>query len=100
MLSAATITSAFGALTAFVTLLIAVLGVRSRVDKVGGEVAVVHKLVNARLSAVLDRVDQLADALTAAGVPVPSGTRLYDEVREERRRGIELAARDEGLGGA
>lgn len=57
-------------MTAIITLVVAWTG-RKKVKAVEEKVDEVHVLVNSRLTAVLDRVEQLTQALEAENMPVP-----------------------------
>jgi hypothetical protein len=54
-------------LLGFVAVMVLLSGMRR-------EVATVHKLVNSQHDALVDRVDQLLDALETAGVSIPDST--------------------------
>lgn len=66
--------------TAITTLALFLLG-RRKVKVIEEKVDEVHVLVNSRLTAVLDRVDQLTEAMEASNLPVPDAPRAEKYIR-------------------
>jgi hypothetical protein len=60
-----------GVVLTFLTALVSWLSTRGKAKKIATSIGEVHVLVNAQLTAVVARVDQLVTTLKTAGVPVP-----------------------------
>lgn len=91
-MSAAAVTAIAGAISAVVALFTTVIAMLIQVKR---GVSEVHSLVNSRLTATLERVEQLEAVMKSAGTKIPKAQELFQKVASEREDGLQQLAYDE-----